>query len=127
MVVFSLTMISGAYAASDDVNPIQNVDHTFIKTTKEINAKVNEEIAISLYSNPSTGYTWMDPRYDPEFLTLVESYYIPHYPIICGSGGDQIYVFKAIKAGDTQILMEYKRPWENCVGELTLYKVKITE
>ncbi len=131
MVIFIITMVSGAYAADhDDKLPIEKKQiQISIKETKELNVKVNEEIEISLYSNPTTGYTWMDPRYESEFLILTGSQYIP-YPVpegICGSGGNQIYNFKAIKAGETQILMEYKRPWENCIGELTLYKVKITE
>jgi len=132
MVVFCFTMVSGAYAADNGIKlPIEKpkLIKLPIKETKELNVKVNGEIEIFLYSNPTTGYTWMDPKYDPEFLSLTGSQYIP-YPVkegICGSGGDQIYKFKALKSGETQILMEYKRPWENCIGELTLYKVKITE
>jgi predicted secreted protein len=130
MLVFCFTMVSGAFAASNDQATVTCPNPLFpAHKTEYLNVKVNDDFEIGMYSNPTTGYTWMEPNYDSEFVTLTSSQYIPYVVPkgTCGSGGDQIYTFKAIKAGDTEILMNYKRPWENCIGELVLYKVHITE
>ena len=116
-----LTMVSGSFAADNTILPIPIVNE------KWINVGVGEKFDIYLQSNPSTGYTWMEPRFDSNFLSLTCSQFIPPVSNLNGAPGYQKYTFNALKAGDTQIIMEYKRPWENCIGEITLYNVNITE
>lgn len=127
MGLFCLAMVPGAFAVDEvTILPIPNCQ---IPEIEYLNVNLNEEIAISLYSNPSTGYSWLTPRYNTEFLTLTGSEYIPYYttPEYFGSGGDQIFTFNAIKPGETEILFNYKRPWDNCIGKLKLYKINIAE
>jgi len=78
--------------------------------------KVDREFKIVLPSNPTTGYEWM-AKFDPNYIQLVNSTYIayPTRPGIVGSGGIQIFTFKAIKPGKTGIAMQYQRPWAETV------------
>jgi len=85
----------------------------FTDSSKPIQVTVGEQFEISLESNPTTGYTWeKNEVYDKAMIELVKSEYRASRPQMAGSGGGQLYVFKALKAGDTQIKMTYKRSWE---------------
>ncbi len=120
LAVFSLSMVSGAFAEDNCAS---------IQQEKKLNTKLNQNFVITLESNPSTGYGWYYD-YDPEYVKLVDEYYIPnmHDPLMVGGGGKSIFIFKAIKAGETELTMKYLRPWENCLpAHEIIYKVKITE
>ncbi len=105
-------LVSGAYAAQN-----QNVAAYPALTTKIV--KVNKEFQVVLKSNPTTGYSWM-AKYDSNYVKLINSRYIPYKtkPGIVGSGGIQIFTFKAIKPGKTVIMMQYQRPWAETVPPL---------
>ena len=80
---------------------------------KVISAKVNGEFIIALDSNPTTGYSW-EERHDDTFLNLVNvDYKGSEAQGKLGTGGVQYFWFKAIKAGETQIVFNYMRPWES--------------
>ena len=105
-------LVSGASAAQ---NP--SIGTHPVMTAKVV--KVNNEFMIALASNPTTGYSWM-VKSDPKYVQLVNSTYIPYKTKsgIVGSGGIQIFIFKAIKPGITWITMEYQRPWAETVPPL---------
>jgi len=111
-------LVSGAFAAQDSNNMVYN------GSTKIV--KVNTEFRIVLESNPTTGYSW-SAKFDPKYIQLVSSVYKP-YPTdhgIVGSGGVQMFIFKAIKPGKTEIIMQYQRPWENNPINEKTYKINI--
>lgn len=123
MTVFSLSMVSGVFA--ENCAPQSTIKE------ENLTIKVNEIFEIKLESNPTTGYEWFS-IFDSNSLKLVnETYisdypYVPYEPIICGSGGHQIFKFKALKTGKTDITMAYVRPWENCLpAEEIIYHVNI--
>jgi predicted secreted protein len=118
MAFFCMVMVSGSFAADNTIMPIQD---------KQIKVGVDESFVISLESNPSTGYSWMEPQYNHEFLSLTSSQYIPPKIIVCGAPGVQKYTFKALQPGETSIMFQYKRPGDNCIGKLVFYRVEITE
>jgi len=71
------------------------------------------QFEIKLEDNPSTGYTWQDIIFDKSMLELVseESEAFPGPPAP-GRPFWHKYIYKALKAGATQLQMTYKRPWE---------------
>ncbi|GEM_PF-6398846 len=75
---------------------------------------VGENFTVNAEENPSTGHTWLLESYDTSYLELVNNQYEPppgnSSP---GTPGERHFTFKALKAGQTQIVMVYKRPWEN--------------
>ncbi len=88
---------------------------TYIDSGQTIDIGVNQEFIIALGSNPTTGYGWQE-TYDETILELVEKTYKPaeeaeEYKVVGGSGVDY-FRFKALKAGETEITLVYKRPWE---------------
>jgi len=89
---------------------------------KEI--KVNESFVIELISNPTTGYSW-EVDFDGEYLTLVNAEYIPEQPESTGSGGVEKFTFTGLKVGTTEVMMNYKRPWEEESIKTEVFKVTI--
>lgn len=118
LAIFCLTMVSGSFAADCPVYGELG--------TKCINVKVNKEFTIVLDSNPTTGNKWM-AGYDYRDLKLKTNKYVTDYSTAIGAGGHQIFVFKALKVGDTEITMNYNQPWSNCIGKVDRYKVHVTK
>ena len=78
-----------------------------------IEVTIGEQFIIYLESNPTTGYKW-EASFDTEFLKLVKSEYKQNEskPGMVGVCGIEQFLFQGLKAGDTQIKLTYKRPWE---------------
>ena len=81
--------------------------------SETISVGVGKNFIIALESNPTTGYSWRE-AFDSSLLELVESKYeqTPTATLIVGAGGTQSFEFKALKKGETEVTLVYKRPWE---------------
>jgi len=99
---------------------------TYTDAGKTITASVGEEFTIALDSNPTTGYSW-EETHDTSMLSLVEDKYAPDEKAkgLVGAGGTQYYRFKALKKGDTEVTLVYKRTWEEESIEQKVFKVNI--
>ena len=87
---------------------------TYIDSGHTIDIGVNHEFVIAIGANPTTGYDWEVSLYET-ILELVEKTYKPAEEAehkIVGAGGVDYFRFKALKAGEAEITMAYKRPWE---------------
>jgi predicted secreted protein len=116
--IFIMSMaVQGCFAADNSVSGdiIQ----------KEVNN--GDEFTIELTSNPTTGYQW-EANWDDEYVKLISQKYVPdqHLPGMVGFGGTEIYTFKALKKGHTEIRLDYMRPWDNSLPVKSyLYSIKI--
>lgn len=88
---------------------------TYIDSGQTIDIGVNQEFIIALGSNPTTGYGWQE-TYDETMLGMVgEKTYKPGEEAeegVVGAGGVEYFRFKALKTGETEITLIYKRPQE---------------
>ena len=87
---------------------------TYTNPGQTINIGVNQEFVIALGSNPTTGYGWQE-SHDNTMLELMEKTYRPGEEAkqgVVGAGGVEYFRFKALKTGETEITLVYKRPWE---------------
>ena len=87
---------------------------TYTDEGQTIDISVNHEFIIAIGANPTTGYDW-EVSLDETMLELAEKIYklaeeAEHE--IVGAGGVDYFRFKALKAGETEITMVYKRSWE---------------
>ncbi len=90
-----------------------------------------EDITITLESNPSTGYSWQFV-YDSGKLEFVKRDFIApeeEEPELVGAPVDEVFVFRALEPGETEISFLYARPWETEVEpeKEAYYKVVIGE
>jgi len=78
-----------------------------------IETNIGKSFAITLDSNPTTGYQWQIARQlDTGLLELVDSQYISSKTDLVGAPGKEEWSFKAIRAGKAIISFDYVRPWE---------------
>ena len=97
-------------AFSEDINITLAKDES-------IELSKGRTITIELKANPTTGYKWqvLEKSNEGVLMQEGEGEYIPsdtNIPRRRGSGGVQIYRFKALKQGEATLVFEYKRPWE---------------
>jgi len=79
--------------------------------TQLITAKAGETFELVLPSNPSTGYHWdIIPELDETIVQFVEQNYVAEQPVLPGSGGADVWTFRAISAGDTTVVLGYYPP-----------------
>ena len=78
---------------------------------KNLEATAGSEFKIVIDANPSTGYHWeLGDDLDENIVKFVLKDYNADEPVIPGSGGRDVWVFKAIKAGEAHITLWYYSP-----------------
>ena len=99
--------------------PVFMISCAGLKTTdpaEPIEVKVGEEFIIILGSNPSTGYHWeiIEPL-DQNIVKFLEKDYQPDAfsQGAAGAGGNDIWKFQAIAAGQTDIQMGCFHPYDS--------------
>ena len=100
---------------------------TYSDSGQTITIGANQEFIIVLGSNPTTGYNWQE-SYDEALLELVEKTYEPGEKAkqgAVGAGGVEYFRFKALKTGNTEITLVYKRPWEEETVDQKVFTVTI--
>ncbi|WP_185966030.1 protease inhibitor I42 family protein [Flavobacterium sp. ZT3R18] len=72
-------------------------------------------LEIKLESNPTTGYSWKWIKSESnKMLDSIDAIYVPTKVSngVVGSGGTEIFKFKANKSGIESLTFEYCRSWE---------------
>jgi len=116
-IILALTLVTGC---GGDIEPYSDAEPA-------IDIGANQEFTIALNSNPTTGYGWQE-SYDENFLELVEKSYRPGAeaePEVVGAGGTEYFQFKALQPGETELVMTYKRGWEEEYLEQLVFTVNI--
>ncbi|OGP67953.1 MAG: hypothetical protein A2W27_03510 [Deltaproteobacteria bacterium RBG_16_44_11] len=81
--------------------------------TKVIKMQVGDNFSITLKANSTTGYQWQFAiPLGQNMLQLINSEYIAYKTRRVGAEGKQVWTFKALKAGETNISFKYVRQWE---------------
>ena len=97
---------------------------SFEDPMRAVRVALEEAFTVTLAGNPTTGYTWqadVDPRYlellTQEFELVSET---------VGAGGQEVFRFRALEAGETEIAFEYRRPWGGKARDAKHFQVVIT-
>ena len=89
--------------------------------TQLLTAQAGETFDIVLSSNPSTGYHWeVIPELDETIVQLAAQNYLAEEPVMPGSGGVDVWTFRAVNAGDTTIVLGYYPPGDETEPDETL-------
>ena len=93
---------------------------------KQLNARVGEEIDVTLDGNPTTGYTWDAKDLDASMIQQIGSTeFKSGNPGLVGAGGTLTLTFKTLKPGTTSLTLIYHRPWETDVKPLNSFTATI--
>ncbi len=107
-------------ASCDDFYKLQHI-------SKEVEVAVGDSFAVTLCSNPSTGFQWSETAQisDQAVLQLVDHKFMPPEKTgVEGAPGQETWIFKALEKGTSVISMEYSRPWEG--GEKGAWTFNLT-
>jgi predicted secreted protein len=91
-----------------------------------MNVILNNDFILSLESNPTTGYRW-EATFNKAFLELKRSDFEASVSRSIGAGGIEKFTFLPIKAGETEIIMNYKRPWESLQADERSFHIIIND
>ena len=87
--------------------------------SKEAEVLVDGSLTVTLCSNPTTGFVWLETAQisDQTILQQTSHKFVSpeakgDRPPPPGTPGQEIWTFKALKEGTSIISMEYSRPWE---------------
>jgi predicted secreted protein len=84
---------------------------SYDKSTDMIDAKVGEIFSVELESIPGAGYQW-DADFDGQKVEIVKKEFVPPGTGAIGGSGKDVFKFKPLAGGDTELRFVYKRPWE---------------
>ncbi len=86
-------------------------DLVFSDVAKNLEAVAGNEFKIVIPSNPSTGYHWkLGDELDESIVEFVSKDYSPPTSLVPGSGGQDVWLFKAMNPGETHITLWYYSP-----------------
>ena len=103
----AIAFVSALAAAgcTDDAAMVTEAD-----ADRTVMLRVQQDLIVTLGSNPSTGYRWEFQMTPDGFLSLNSSEYEPVGPQIPGSGGKQTFRFTARRSGGTSLDFTSRRP-----------------
>ncbi len=118
--VFALTL--AACGGKPTKSPVEEL--VLSDPGKTIEAAAGSEFKIVIESNPSTGYHWeLVSELDGGILQFVSKDYRADEPVMPGSGGVDVWTFRALAAGETTITLGYYPPGQ---GEPAAQEVTFT-
>jgi inhibitor of cysteine peptidase len=84
------------------------------QTHGDVSLKVGAVLEVRLEANHTTGYSWVfAPVVNPVLMRQGRTVYQEHVAGgTVGTGGVEVWRFKAVKAGTQGLQFEYRRPWE---------------
>ena len=98
------------------------VDRTYDR--REVTLEVGEVLELSLAENPTTGFRWGFAVKPEPACTIVKSIFEPAVGSP-GKGGTHRWQFQAVRHGNGQIELEYRRPWEKATPASQTFKLTI--
>jgi inhibitor of cysteine peptidase len=92
-----------------------------------IDAQAGHSFTITLPANPTTGYQWQLARpLNDKMVKLIKSEYVADDTSLIGSGGNQVWKFKALAEGRAAVALKYVKPSEkNATPEVKYFIVVI--
>ena len=94
---------------------------------KQIELEQGQTLAITVESNPTTGYSWAQQEGEPDdiLVMLGEPEYKSKSALI-GGGGTETLRFRAERPGTTTLQLIYRRPWEEDAQPAATYTLTVS-
>jgi len=79
---------------------------------QQVELSVGQRFLVSLESNPSTGYRWEIAELDTSVVAQAGEPSFAASSDLVGASGFETWRFQAVAAGETELRLVYRRPWE---------------
>jgi inhibitor of cysteine peptidase len=93
---------------------------------REITLQKGQTLTIKLEANPTTGYSWEFVGSEEAVLRQVGEPEFEANSDLLGAPGVQTLRFEAVEAGQTELRLVYRRPWETDVEPVETFTVQVT-
>jgi inhibitor of cysteine peptidase len=113
--LFKLLPIAGLLAIMAlalDLGSPREILLTAADSGSVVEVREDQVLAISLESNPSTGFSWEITQVDEAILQQVGGVEFESHTTLPGAPGTQTLRFKALKTGKSALELVYRRSWE---------------
>ncbi|MBN2180672.1 MAG: protease inhibitor I42 family protein, partial [Sedimentisphaerales bacterium] len=110
-----------------DIPEVVNVNDS--DNGSQVTLKQGQLLAVTLESNPTTGYSWEPVEKKNSILEQFgDSLYFPSEQDdeTVGAGGWEIFYFKSISIGKETLELIYRRPWETDVEPAKTFSIEVT-
>ena len=97
--------------------------------TKQLTVVAGDSFTVTLCSNATTGYQWSESAQISD-TTVVQQ--LSHETVapkdtgLVGAPGAEVWTFKALKKGTSNITMGYSRPWEGGEKNTWTFTLNVT-
>jgi inhibitor of cysteine peptidase len=99
---------------------------TIADNRKQVALKIGEMLAITLDSNPSTGYSWQFiPMKQAILRQQGEPEYTPPVQPLPGAGGQHTFQFTAVGAGKATLTLAYRRSFEPNAAPAQTFSIQV--
>jgi len=121
--VLSTLLLASCASVHNSTQTLTNFD-----SGKQVNLAVGQVFVAELPSDSTTGYRW---NYLQDEQAIIEVVGKPQYlfgSAVDGSGGKEVWTFRAIKVGQQELRLDYSRPWgqKEAVMEKVSFKVVVS-
>ncbi len=99
--------------------------YTMENSGSTVNLGNDDPFEIELNGNPSTGYEWQIVSYDSTVIKQVGKHDYKTSDDRIGSAGLYTFKFQTIGDGQTNLLLVYKRKWEEPTVDDKTFEMKI--
>ena len=110
IVAIILVLFGVTYFGKGNTN--STISLTEANTNQTINATTGNTIKVTLRNPGDGGYQFADPTYDNTILQLQSKTHTSSQTNLSGDFGSDIWTYKVIKAGSTQLQYSIFRPWD---------------
>ena len=97
---------------------------------KQVELAVGSAVTVSLDSNPTTGFSWQLAAIGDESVLQKVSQEFKQadggQEETLGAGGQEVWTFKAVGAGTSELTLEYGRPWAGGEKAVQTFTVSVT-
>jgi inhibitor of cysteine peptidase len=94
------------------------VDVTVEDAGSTVELAPEDSLVITLDSNVTTGFAWtLATEPDPAVLEAVGSTYVTPDSDLLGAGGEELWTFRAVAEGSTELELRYERAGGETTGE----------
>jgi predicted secreted protein len=88
-------------------------EEAFSDPAAPVAVREGQTFALTLRSNPTTGYIWqLAEPLNERIIRFTGNEYRSDKTGLMGAGGREVWTFKAVGSGETRINLKYARPWE---------------
>ncbi len=110
LLIFAILLFACSFANATEA-PTAAPQLDISDPAKILEAAAGSEFKIIIDSNPTTGYHWeIVDELDANVVEFVSKDFKGSEPVIPGSGGVDVWTFKALNAGETLITLGYYPP-----------------